>query len=203
MDISNYKIGDDIFSKIISRYGSGSSFVSFVKRKFGVVSFRELDSIVDIRRAEKFLDKDFRTGLDVSDRVFHRRSILNSNTCFRGVRFKAGLPSRGQRTQTNSRTSKNRRKGANNVSFSIKNTKAFKSSRKNFLYKFSSEVRSYNKIKYPFLRGDKFFKRSIKKIKKVYKINFFFRKMKLYFLIYFNNFFFNMLFLRFLKKKFL
>jgi len=67
------------------------------------------DQIVKIRAA---IERDFKVEGDLRRDVAGHMKRLMDIGCYRGLRHRAGLPARGQRTKTNARTRKGPRKAA-------------------------------------------------------------------------------------------
>jgi len=64
----------------------------------------------DIVKIRTIIDKDFKVEGDLRREVSMGIKRLTEIGCYRGVRHKAGLPVRGQRTKTNARTRRGPRK---------------------------------------------------------------------------------------------
>jgi small subunit ribosomal protein S13 len=64
----------------------------------------------DIARINGLLQEEYVVEGDLRRQVQNNIKRLISIHCYRGMRHRAGLPVRGQRTRTNSRTRKGRRK---------------------------------------------------------------------------------------------
>ncbi len=66
----------------------------------------------EARRIRKVIQDEGRVEGDLRKDVSQNIKRLMEIGCYRGVRHRKGLPARGQRTQTNSRTRKGPRRGA-------------------------------------------------------------------------------------------
>src|SRR3954470_731766 len=66
----------------------------------------------EARRIRKVITDEGRVEGDLRKEVSQNIKRLMEIGCYRGVRHRKGLPVRGQRTQTNSRTRKGPRRGA-------------------------------------------------------------------------------------------
>jgi small subunit ribosomal protein S13 len=66
----------------------------------------------EARRLRKVIQDEGRVEGDLRKEVSQNIKRLMEIGCYRGVRHRKGLPVRGQRTQTNSRTRKGPRRGA-------------------------------------------------------------------------------------------
>lgn len=64
----------------------------------------------EVAKIASILQSDYRVEGDLRREVQNNIKRLVSINCYRGQRHRAGLPVRGQRTQTNARTRKGRRK---------------------------------------------------------------------------------------------
>lgn len=58
----------------------------------------------EIGKLKKIIDKDYNVEGDLRREVINSIKRLKNIGCWRGIRHKEGLPVRGQRTRTNSRT---------------------------------------------------------------------------------------------------
>jgi len=66
----------------------------------------------EVTRLREIVDREFVVEGDLRREVNLNIKRLMEIGCYRGVRHRRGLPARGQRTQTNSRTRKGPRRGA-------------------------------------------------------------------------------------------
>ena len=64
----------------------------------------------DITRIAHLLEKDYLTEGQLRRKVQQDIARLRDIGCYRGLRHRRGLPARGQRTKTNARTRKGKRK---------------------------------------------------------------------------------------------
>jgi small subunit ribosomal protein S13 len=76
-----------------------------------VTKVRDLTE-VEAQRIRKVIQDEGRVEGDLRKEVSQNIKRLMEIGCYRGVRHRRGLPARGQRTQTNSRTRKGPRRGA-------------------------------------------------------------------------------------------
>jgi len=58
----------------------------------------------EINRLKKIIEKDYTVEGELKRKVINSIKRLKDIDCWRGIRHKKGLPVRGQRTKTNSRT---------------------------------------------------------------------------------------------------
>jgi small subunit ribosomal protein S13 len=64
----------------------------------------------DVARIREIIDKNYKVEGELRQDVIQDIKRLMEINCYRGMRHKRGLPVRGQRTRTNSRTRKGPRK---------------------------------------------------------------------------------------------
>lgn len=65
----------------------------------------------DVNKIRNYIDKNCnKIESELAKEVHENIEVLKSISCYRGIRHKKGLPVRGQRTKTNARTRKGRRK---------------------------------------------------------------------------------------------
>jgi small subunit ribosomal protein S13 len=76
-----------------------------------VTKVRDLTE-VEAQRIRKVIQDEGRVEGDLRKEISQNIKRLMEIGCYRGVRHRRGLPARGQRTQTNSRTRKGPRRGA-------------------------------------------------------------------------------------------
>jgi small subunit ribosomal protein S13 len=93
-----YGIGKTSAQKILAKAGID------VNKKVKDLSEDELDKI------RKIIDTEFQTEGNLRTAVRMNIKRLMDVGCFRGLRHRKGLPCRGQRTRTNSRTRKGPRR---------------------------------------------------------------------------------------------
>ena len=93
-------------------YGVGRRLSSQIIDKLGLnkdMRARELKED-DIARLNAILQSEYVVEGDLRRQVQNNIKRLIGIHCYRGIRHKIGLPVRGQRTRTNSRTRKGKRK---------------------------------------------------------------------------------------------
>ncbi|MGR3973666.1 MAG: 30S ribosomal protein S13 [Candidatus Rhabdochlamydia sp.] len=93
-----YGVGDKLSSQIIAKLGLNPSMRA-----------HQL-SEDDIARINALLQKEYVVEGDLRRQVQNNIKRLISIHCYRGSRHRLGLPVRGQRTRTNARTRKGKRK---------------------------------------------------------------------------------------------
>lgn len=104
-------VGKRIDTALTYIYGIGPWSARTILNKAGVdgsVRVRDLgeDQIVKLR---EIIDKEFRVEGDLRKEVSLNIKRLMDIGAYRGLRHRRGLPVRGQRTKTNSRTRKGKR----------------------------------------------------------------------------------------------
>lgn len=66
----------------------------------------------DVAKIREIIDKNFKVEGDLRREIAMDMKRLMDIGCFRGLRHRRGLPVRGQRTHTNARTRRGKRKAA-------------------------------------------------------------------------------------------
>jgi small subunit ribosomal protein S13 len=93
-------------------YGISDSRARFILKETGIdesVRVRELDD-QQVGKIRNLISESFRVEGDLRTEVNLNIKRLMDIGCYRGLRHRVGLPVRGQRTKTNSRTRKGGRK---------------------------------------------------------------------------------------------
>ncbi len=93
-------------------YGIGRELSKQIIEKLGLnkdMRARELNED-DIARLNAILQSEYVVEGDLRRRVQNNIKRLVGINCYRGIRHRTGLPVRGQRTRTNARTRKGKRK---------------------------------------------------------------------------------------------
>jgi small subunit ribosomal protein S13 len=95
-------------------YGIGRSRAQDICAKSEVPEVTKVRDLTEdeARRLRKVIQDEGRVEGDLRKEVSQNIKRLMEIGCYRGVRHRKGLPVRGQRTQTNSRTRKGPRRGA-------------------------------------------------------------------------------------------
>ena len=93
-------------------YGVGASRAAEILDRAGVDHNTHVADWTDenIRTISNLLTNDYKVEGDLRTEVSTNIKRLMDIGCFRGLRHRKGLPLRGQRTQTNARTRKGKRK---------------------------------------------------------------------------------------------
>ena len=89
-------------------YGVGPTRAKEVIEKLKIDPARKADDLTgeEIAALSKVLQEDYRVEGDLRREVSMNIKRLMDLGCYRGLRHRKGLPCRGQRTKTNSRTRK-------------------------------------------------------------------------------------------------
>ena len=95
-------------------YGIGRSRSRDILVKASVPDVTKVKDLTEVeaQRIRKVIQDEGRVEGDLRKEVSQNIKRLMEIGCYRGVRHRRGLPARGQRTQTNSRTRKGPRRGA-------------------------------------------------------------------------------------------
>lgn len=93
-------------------YGIGSSTAQAILEKAGIDESTKVDKWTDdnIKTISRIIADDYKTEGQLRSEVQMNIKRLMDIACFRGLRHRKGLPLRGQRTKTNARTRKGKRK---------------------------------------------------------------------------------------------
>ncbi len=94
-------------------YGIGVPHSREILDKADVAGGIRTDDLTEeqIRRIRQVIDSGYKVEGDLRREVSMNIKRLMDLNCYRGIRHKRGLPCRGQRTHTNSRTRKGPRRG--------------------------------------------------------------------------------------------
>ncbi len=94
-------------------FGVGKTRAAQILDKAGVAGDKRTDALdeADVRKIRDVIDAEFKVEGDLRKDVGMDIKRLMEIGCYRGLRHRKGLPVRGQRTHTNSRTRKGPRKG--------------------------------------------------------------------------------------------
>lgn len=93
-------------------YGIGPSSAKDILEKAGISEDAKPDQWTDenIKAISRILADDYKTEGQLRSEVQTNIKRLMDIGCYRGLRHRKGLPLRGQRTRTNARTRKGKRK---------------------------------------------------------------------------------------------
>jgi len=94
-------------------YGIGRTRAKIILEKSGVDKDKRTDALDEneVRKIRDVIEAEFKVEGDLRREVSMNIKRLMDLGCYRGLRHRKGLPVRGQRTHTNSRTRKGPRKG--------------------------------------------------------------------------------------------
>jgi len=93
-------------------YGIGPSTASAILEKAGIDESTKVENWNDenIKAVSRIIADDYKTEGQLRSEVQLNIKRLMDVGCYRGLRHRKGLPLRGQRTRTNARTRKGKRK---------------------------------------------------------------------------------------------
>lgn len=103
-------------------YGIGRSLAEEILNKAGIDPNTKVQDWTDdnVRFITKLLQDEYRVEGQLRSEVQLNIKRLMDIGCYRGLRHRKGLPLRGQRTQTNARTRKGKRKTVANKKVATK-----------------------------------------------------------------------------------
>lgn len=111
--VANVNIPDDKRVAVSLTYikGIGHPRAAQVLKKTGISSDARVKDLTEteLGKLREAIEADYEVETDLAQRQKLNISRLREINCYRGLRHKAGLPSRGQRTRTNARTRRGRR----------------------------------------------------------------------------------------------
>jgi small subunit ribosomal protein S13 len=89
-------------------HGIGPKFAQEICDKVNLTAERRINTLTDneVLAIRETIDKDYRVEGDLRREVSMNIKRLMDLGCYRGLRHRKGLPTRGQRTSTNARTRK-------------------------------------------------------------------------------------------------
>ncbi|MBL8049002.1 MAG: 30S ribosomal protein S13 [Chthonomonas sp.] len=93
-------------------YGLGPKTTADLLEKTGLDPRKKVKDLTDaeISKLREAIDSDYQVEGDLRREVHQNIRRLMEIGCFRGLRHRRGLPTRGQRTRTNARTRKGKAK---------------------------------------------------------------------------------------------
>jgi small subunit ribosomal protein S13 len=94
-------------------YGVGPKFAQEICEKAQISGAKVTDSLdeAEIKRIREIIEADYQVEGDLRREIQMNIKRLMDLGCYRGLRHRRGLPTRGQRTHTNARTRKGPRRG--------------------------------------------------------------------------------------------
>jgi len=109
VDIPNNKRSEIALTYI---YGIGKTSAQIILAKAGIDVNKKIKDFSEdeLDKIRKIIDTEFQTEGNLRTTVRMNIKRLMDVGCFRGLRHRKGLPCRGQRTRTNSRTRKGPRR---------------------------------------------------------------------------------------------
>ena len=89
-------------------HGIGKSFAQEIVDKVGIPAERRVNQLTDaeVLQIRETIDRDYQVEGDLRREVSMNIKRLMDLGCYRGLRHRRSLPTRGQRTHTNARTRK-------------------------------------------------------------------------------------------------
>jgi small subunit ribosomal protein S13 len=93
-------------------YGIGNSFAREICKKAKIEPTKRVEELTDneVKAIREVIDADYKVEGDLRREIQMNIKRLMDLGCYRGLRHRRGLPTRGQRTHTNARTRKGPRK---------------------------------------------------------------------------------------------
>ena len=93
-------------------FGIGRSLAAEILKKAGIEQSVKITDWTDdnVREISSLIQEDYKVEGQLRSEIQMNIKRLMDIGCYRGLRHRKGLPLRGQRTQTNARTRKGRRK---------------------------------------------------------------------------------------------
>jgi len=93
-------------------YGISWSRVKKILRATNIDPNKKIASLSEeeIRRITDFIEKNYKVEGDLREEIMENVKRLKEISCYRGIRHIEGLPVRGQRTRSNARTKRGKRK---------------------------------------------------------------------------------------------
>lgn len=93
-------------------FGIGNSSAAKILKEAGIDPNKKIQNLTDdeISRIRTIITTNYKTEGSLRGETQMNIKRLMDISCYRGIRHRRGLPVRGQRTRTNSRTRKGKRK---------------------------------------------------------------------------------------------
>ncbi|HPQ08211.1 MAG TPA: 30S ribosomal protein S13 [Bacteroidia bacterium] len=103
-------------------YGIGRSSANEILKKANIDPFKKVEEWTDDEQAKirQIISNEYKVEGELRSEVQLNIKRLVDINCYRGTRHKKGLPVRGQRTRTNARTRKGKRKTIANKKMATK-----------------------------------------------------------------------------------
>lgn len=95
-------------------YGIGPNRAKQICEMTGIPESKRADDLDenDVKQIRECIDQNFKVEGDLRREINMHIKRLMDLGCYRGLRHRRGLPTRGQRTHTNARTRKGPKRGA-------------------------------------------------------------------------------------------
>jgi len=93
-------------------YGIGWSRVRKILKSTNIDPNKKIGSLSEeeLKKINDFIEKHYRVEGDLKEEIMENIKRLKEIGCYRGIRHIRGLPVRGQRTRSNARTKRGKRK---------------------------------------------------------------------------------------------
>ena len=103
---------DKVLFGLTKLYGIGWVNGAAALKKAGLTNDKRMKDLTEeqLKKLTIIIEKDYRVEGDLREEVSENIKRLKEITSYRGIRHMRGLPVRGQRTKSNSRTKKGKRK---------------------------------------------------------------------------------------------
>lgn len=103
---------DKVLFGLTKLYGIGWINGAAALKKAGVGTDKRMKDLTEdqLKKITAVIEKEYRVEGDLREEVSENIKRLKEITSYRGIRHMRGLPVRGQRTKSNSRTKKGKRK---------------------------------------------------------------------------------------------
>lgn len=109
VDLPSHKVVEISLTKI---YGIGRQRSRTILTKLNIPLFKRMKDLTDdeVSKIRDAIEKEFTVEGELRTEIHFNIKRLMDIGCYRGIRHRVGLPLRGQRTKTNARTRKGKRK---------------------------------------------------------------------------------------------
>jgi small subunit ribosomal protein S13 len=108
MRISGIEIPDNkrVEIAITYIYGVGRTRADFILKSTGIDPSKRAKDLTgpEVNKIKEFVEKNYKIEGELRQVIKQNIGLLKDNKTYRGTRHMRGLPARGQRTKTNSRT---------------------------------------------------------------------------------------------------
>ncbi|MFN4212673.1 MAG: 30S ribosomal protein S13 [Microgenomates group bacterium] len=93
-------------------YGIGFATAAKILRQAGVDENKKMKALTEeeLKKISEIIDKNYKVEGDLKEEVRENINRLKEIGCYRGIRHLRNLPVRGQRTRSNARTKRGKRK---------------------------------------------------------------------------------------------